>query len=304
MSNPTTEQIVALLACPDCGGDVRESGEGLACVACPRTYEIRGGIPLLYPSSIDVDHLQEEESLAAMMSRQPTSKKDAFNLEQWALSKEEFWGMVRSQVKPPPATIVNIGCGYDSHFEEFEKQGYRFVNFDVVYEMLHSLQERHAASSCVAGDVNALPFKRHVFDYVVSIDVIHHESERLGAILGSFSDLLKPGGTLFLEDPNAWGMFQLAKSVMLPKPVYRFLRATYHGLKRSTHRPADYEFPTSVWGVKAMLQRLGFDHIEAYGNAAYPCIGEVGYHLYAALRGIAFVRKYHNYHYMLSATRR
>ena len=88
-----------------------------------------------------------------------------------------------------------------------------FINFDLVYKMLSSLKDEYGAKFCVAGDINRLPFKKASFDYVISIDVIHHENENLKSLIKSFADLLKVGGTLFLEDPNAWGMFQAPKSI-------------------------------------------------------------------------------------------
>ena len=252
---------------------------------------------------MNTGHLQEEENLAEMMTRRRLSSKEKFSSRQWDDSKQEFWRMVGTMLEPPPTLAINVGCGYDSGFVKLEQLGHTVVNFDMVYHMLDTLQRDSGAKSCVAGDVNTLPFKKNAFDYVISIDLIHHESEGLFTLLATFRDLLKPGGVLFLEDPNAWGMFQMAKSIFLPRPAYRFMRSTYHWLKRSTHRPADYEFPTSVWRVKAMLKRLGFQDIRIHPNEAYPCIGEWGFRAYGALGKSEYVRKHHNYHYMLSATR-
>ena len=237
--------------------------------------------------------MTEKEHLPAMR----------FNLEQWERSKLEFWAMVQAGVTGTDKRFVNIGCGYDSHFSALESQGHTFVNFDMVLEMLRSLQSQAGARFCVNGDLNRLPFKRGAFDYVVSIDVIHHDCDQLERLLGSFRDLLRPGGTLFLEDPNAWGMFQMAKSILLPRPVYRYLRSTYHRLRHSEHRPADYEFPTNLWAIKAILDRLGFRQIQVYPHTAYPTVGRGSHRLYQWLSRSEYVRTYHNYHYMLSAVR-
>jgi SAM-dependent methyltransferase len=198
---------------------------------------------------------------------------------------------------------VNIGCGYDGRFREFERAGSIFVNFDIVYDMLYSLRADFGATCCVAGDLNRLPFKKEAFDYVICIDVIHHESDRLSILLESLVSLLKKGGSLFLEDLNSWGMFQFPKSVLLPKPLHRILRSAYHNIRRSSHKPADYEFATSVWSVKKILKRLGFSHIIFHENTAYPNIGPVSFRAYEFLSRFGWFRKYHNYHYMLVATK-
>jgi len=295
--------LIDLLACPACRGDLAHHHSELQCTGCGARYEVRQGIPVLVPDDVNTEHFEEEQHLAQMMKSRETLPEEQFNLNQWALSKHEFWTMVRSVVTGTDKKFVNIGCGFDPSFTTFEQQGHTFVNMDLVFDMLSDLRQDLGAKSCVNGDVNSLPLKAGAFDYVISIDVIHHECERLPELLGSFRDLLKPGGTLFLEDPNAWGLFQMAKSIFMPRAAYKALRSTYHTLKRSIHRPADYEFPTNVWSVMAMLRELGFEDIKCYPHTAYPTVSQRSHRIYRSLSGSEFVRKFHNYHYMLSAVR-
>ncbi|MGH7841237.1 MAG: class I SAM-dependent methyltransferase [Candidatus Binataceae bacterium] len=303
MSNLTNPELTQFVMCPMCGSDLAEFMNSLRCTQCSREYEIRKGIPLLYPAGMDIAHLHEEENLAVMMKSDKLNSKEQFISSQWKFSKREFWSVIESNIQEPPRTFINIGCGYDESFSKIEKLGNMFVNFDMVYAMLISLQSNVGAKSCVCGDINKLPFKKGLFDYVISIDVIHHEPDNVLAILETFRDLLKHGGTLFLEDPNAWGMFQMVKSIFMPKPLYRYLRSTYHRIKRSSHRPADYEFPTNVWHITSMLDKLGFKDIKIHPHNAYPSIGETSYRFYKLFSRFEFIRKFHNYHYMISATK-
>ena len=295
--------LLRLLACPDCLGPLAEEADRLRCAACGASYDVNGGIPFLYPGGMDYAHLRAERHLANVMKSVESLPTESYRLAQWDLSKQEFWAMVAGNVRPSPCVLVNIGCGYDQHFKQFEQRGDLFVNFDLVPDMLVELRDKAGARSCVCGDINRLPFHRGAFDHVVSIDVIHHESDNLDGILRAFWDLLKPGGKLFLEDPNAWGLFQMAKSMVLPRPLYRVLRSSWHRVKRSAHAPADYEFPTNVRKVVARLRCLGFQDVKIYPHRAYPNIGRASHQLYRALSRSEYVRKYHNYHYMLSATR-
>lgn len=302
-SNSINPELIQLLACPNCGNDLREVNNQLRCIGCGKEYEIRNGIPLLYPDNINLEHLQSEGILAKKMRMPRINLKDKFSAVQWEHSKREFWRMVQEHIKTGPKTIINIGCGYDANFKEFEQSGYLFVNFDLVYEMLYTQQQDFGAKACVAGDITSLPFKKNSFDYVICIDVIHHESDKLLYILTSFRDLIKPGGSLFIEDVNRWGMFQFYKSVLLPKPLYMLLRSIYHGLKHSQHKPADYEFPTSPWNVKKALTMIGFHNMKIYSNNSYPCIGPIRFQVYKFFSRIQRVRKFHNFHYMLSAVK-
>lgn len=296
--------LLELLACPDCRADLKMTNKHLECSECKHTFEIRNGIPCLFPESLDKEHLHEEESLAEMMMHDPANKKEALSIEQWKLSKIDFWDMVKHNISGSAKKFINIGCGFDTHFKQFEELGHTFVNFDLIYIMLQSLQEKHQAKSCIAGDINKLPIQKGAFDYVISIDVIHHECDNLEQLLDTFALLLKPGGILFLEDPNAWGMFQAVKSIFMPRWLYRFLRSTYHKMKKSTHHPADYEFPTNMHKVKKILQEKGFEDIQFYPQNAYPTISVLAFSMYRLCSWIPFVKTYMNYHYMLSAVKK
>jgi SAM-dependent methyltransferase len=180
--------------------------------------------------------------------------------------------------------------------------GHLFVNFDLVYEILEWLSSRSNARSSVAGDVKNLPFKASSFDCLTCIDLIHHESEQLEQLLASFSHLLRPGGLLFLEDVNAWGMFQFPKSILMPKALHRSLRSFYRDeLVQSGHRPADYEFPTNPFTVKKIMERIGFVGIVFFPNRSYPTRHERLFRFYTFFSGNERIAKYHNYHYMLMA---
>jgi SAM-dependent methyltransferase len=301
MSGLVNSRLVGLLACQQCGGDLRVSAEQLQCSDCDKSYEIRDGIPCLYPSTIDEGHLREEQSLFDLMLVPPGARKEQFIQAQWNESKEEFWGMVKASVEGNNKAFINIGCGYDTRFVDYEKEGNLFVNFDLIFDLLYMLKSRYGAESCVAGDINVLPFKKESFDYAISIDVIHHESDDLESLIRSFADLLKPGGTLFLEDLNAWGIFQVPKSILLPRQMYRLMRKMYHRIRRTAHQPADYEFPTSVWKIQNILRRTGFSDIVVHPNNSYPCIGPGLFRFYRLISRAEHIRKYHSCHYMISA---
>ncbi|MBI5728272.1 MAG: hypothetical protein HY984_00795 [Candidatus Magasanikbacteria bacterium] len=81
------------------------------------------------------------------------------------------------------------------------------------------------------------------------------------------------------------------------------MRTGYHRYKKSTHHPAPYEFPISVWRMKRLLRRLGFTTV-VYPQSAYPGISPWQYRLYKHLaRRSLFLHKYLNYHYLLSGTK-
>ncbi len=41
------KDLLAILACPDCKGDVKEENDKIVCQDCGRKYPIRDGIPIM-----------------------------------------------------------------------------------------------------------------------------------------------------------------------------------------------------------------------------------------------------------------
>lgn len=302
MSPSTSPELLGLLACPECGGNLACGEESLLCAGCGRSFGVRKGIPLLYPDDIDRAHIEEEEKLAELMATHTPSGREILYEAQWAQSKKEFWGFVKERASGGNLSILNAGCGIDRGFFDLEGMG-TLVAFDLMPSLLERLGAIYGSKHNVAGAVQALPFREGSFDCICCVDLVHHEPERLPGIIRSFHKALKPGGALFLEDINAWGLFQFWKSIFLPAPVHGALRSAYHRARRSPHRPADYEFPTSVWRVRKLLEAAGFREIEAVPQRAYPNTGPAGLAVYRALSRFDRVRRYHNFHYMLFAVK-
>lgn len=41
------EELLKILACPACRGDVKQEGVKIVCVKCGRKYPVRNGIPVM-----------------------------------------------------------------------------------------------------------------------------------------------------------------------------------------------------------------------------------------------------------------
>ncbi len=293
------DRLLDLLACPRCGGDLGPGEYSLTCFSCGTSFEVRGGIPVLMPEGIDLEHLAEEEKLGRLMTDAPESEKNALSEEQWKLSKQEYWDFVKENVGAGK-TVVNIGCGVDTAFLELA-EGNTLVAFDLMCSLLERLRDDHGSRLNVTGAVQALPFRDGAFNAICCIDLIHHEPDNLTTIFDSFARILRPGGMLFLEDINAWGLTLFWKSKMMPRKMHGALREGWHRIKGSAHRPAPYEFPTDVFGSMRMLEKAGFEDIEAMPLSSYPNTGRTGLSLFGKLSSSDRIRRYHNFHYMLFA---
>jgi len=302
MSELVSSKLTALLSCPECGGNLEEKEHFLICEACDRKYEIEEGIPLLYPGDMDKSHMEEEENLGDIMKDPAGGMGENFSREQWKISKEEFWNRAKEQCDGiTTGNFINIGCGIDIGFLELNREGRTLVGFDLMPDLLKFLREKHGLNNVVAGTAHSLPFHKDSFDCLCSIDLIHHEWENIHNLLHSFQKILKQGGRLFLEDINAWGLFQFYTSILLPKPLHGRLRSLYHGMKQSAETPAAYEFPTSVFRTRRILRNLGFRSISVTPLNSYPNTGPARYRIYKTLSKSKYIQKYHNFHYMITA---
>ena len=304
MTTPVDPILLDLAACPACGGtlEVRACGEELACRACGARYEVRGGIPVLLPPGFDRTRLAQEEHLGDLMTGLPEEAKDPLSEREWKRSKAEFWEFVRGRLAPGGETIVSIGCGVDTAFLELGAR-HTALAFDLVVPLLETLRDRHGSKLNVAGAVQSLPLKDGVFDALCCIDLLHHDPDRLEEIVRSFHRVLRPGGRLFLEDVNAWGLLQMWKSP-LPRPLRAALRSLWHRLRSSRQRPAPYEFPTSVFRTGRLLAEAGFEEITAVPQRAWPNTPRPALAACRALSRIPRIRRYHNFHYFLYAVKR
>jgi len=114
-------------------------------------------------------------------------------------------GTIISLLPPPPARLLDMGCGAGWTSVFFAKRGYEVVGQDISQDMIRLSEENRARNSLenlsfVQGDYEDLTFSRE-FDCVVFFDSLHHSDDELLAI-GSAYRALKPGGVLLTHEPG------------------------------------------------------------------------------------------------------
>jgi len=104
------------------------------------------------------------------------------------------------------ATILDVGCGTGRYFPFFAMLGARSqVGVDIGERLLSLCRQRNAAVHLVHSDTARLPFADQSFDVVLSMGLIEHFRDPV-PILAEFTRLVRVGGTLVLETPNAWNL--------------------------------------------------------------------------------------------------
>ncbi|MBI5201394.1 MAG: methyltransferase domain-containing protein [Elusimicrobia bacterium] len=209
--------LLPLLACPDCGGDVRfasldehprpdvwlETG-ALACAGCKREFPIHNGIPRLYPKdSMLADVKKTQTSFAYEWLRYPGSMPEdkPIFLEETQIPENEFEGKL----------TLDAGCGMGRYSRVARSLGATVVSMDLSEAITRLIPAAVEDSNLhlVNGDLLHPPFKPATFDIIYSQGVLHHTSSTEDAFL-HVAPLAKAGALVSVwvyGRPGSWRSF-------------------------------------------------------------------------------------------------
>lgn len=112
--------------------------------------------------------------------------------------------LVLRHLRPPPATILDVGGAAGAYALWLAERGYQVHLIDAVPRLVEEARRRSEASpnpisTCQVGDARALPFGDGVADGVLLLGPLYHlteAEERLRALREAYR-LLRPRGVLF-----------------------------------------------------------------------------------------------------------
>jgi SAM-dependent methyltransferase len=196
----TSERLVSIARCPDCGGPVRPAGEAaIACSRCDRRFERSNGYLDLRPlSAFDEQTKYLDESLHADARHERVSPP--------LLSAKVRNDMLRAFLRPGPGDrLVDLGCGSGRALVWNAGLGAFQVGVDV---SPFFAREALAGADLALGDLRRLPFADGAFNKGYALDVFEHLSrEGLEGLLREAARVLEPGGRLFVYShvrKNSW----------------------------------------------------------------------------------------------------
>jgi SAM-dependent methyltransferase len=142
-----------------------------------------------------------------------------------------------------PARGLDLGCGHGWYLGELIRVGYRMVGID--YSAIQLLQgsaylkKENLNSALLHADAAALPFSDNSFDFVYSINALHHLPSPAAQVKAfqEIARVLRPGGIFLLHEMNTLNpIFRLYMGYLFP-----LLRRIDEGTERwilPTHLPA------------------------------------------------------------------
>jgi len=190
------------------------------------------------------------------------------------------FGAVLSLLPPPPARLLDLGCGSGWTSSFFARSGYEVLGVDLSPEAIVAARRefQHPGLSFVVGDYEDARFATRVsngnsFDAAVFFDSLHHASDEtaaLRAVLGCLRD----GGVVVLCQPGAGHAesatskdavkeFGVAERDMPPKLIASrgrsvgFRSAEFFAHPHEIHRHLYVARPRTTYRERLLASRLG-----------------------------------------------
>jgi SAM-dependent methyltransferase len=124
--------------------------------------------------------------------------------------------------------LVDLGCGWGRWSLAAATAGYRALGVDIHLDAVQAAKRvsREIRSECdfVCSEVDRLPFRDASVDFVFSYSVLQHiERTTVQRVFVEAKRILKPGGRILVQLPNAYGALsivqQLGAGIAKQKPT-------------------------------------------------------------------------------------
>jgi SAM-dependent methyltransferase len=197
--------LLAVLACPGCGGLLSAVGSSLRCGRCGRAFPVADGIPdLRVPLDTRGSAVRDFYSLAPFPGYPPRDSYPALR----ARARRSAFARLLDEAIAPDATVLEVGCG-TGQMTLFLATGERLVvGADLSRaSLLLAAEAARRFGTCrsrfVELDLRAPALRPGSFDVVYCSGVLHHTPDP-AASFGAVARLVRAGGVLVVGLYNAY----------------------------------------------------------------------------------------------------
>lgn len=195
-------ELLPILRCPECNGQLERVGDTLACGSCFRAHPVVDGIPVLLPDGVVAQVEADESAYAAGDAYACGAEANRAWLEIGLWKRDRVAGLLRKRV---PRASIDVGCGdWGVHHDVFAAVGTELaVAGDVSLKLVRHARDHATAPHRVhylVYSAEALPFADGAFDLAYCSEVLEHlpHPERALAEIARVAR----GGRAILTVPN------------------------------------------------------------------------------------------------------
>lgn len=176
-------------------------------------------------------------------------QKEYWDQYQWPLLEWSYRRKLKRHAAPllkafqlQDLRVLDVGCG-DGRFGAYlqAEAGCRVTGTEFSENRIR--QARECLADVVESTANRLQFDDASFDIVMEVDVLHHlDPNHIEDALREMLRVLKPGGGMYLIEPNRWHPMQMAYALYYPherltlklsvSKLERFLKPYFAEVKR------------------------------------------------------------------------
>lgn len=228
--------------CFACGsGDHRVfcSFEGLGLITCGvcRSEWLTGN----YPGEVSYTYEEYESDLISQQYHASRARR--------------FLGYLRQLGAVPGPNLLDVGCGTGEFLAAAKDTGFNPTGLELSRELARKTSHR-TGLPVLSGDlIQDLVFPPDSFEVITLWGVLEHVADPT-SLLQACTRLLRPGGLLVLETPNALGLFKLVAGCLMQVTrgrIYRPFRETLGAGHVTWFSPA---------GLRRVAPRLGLQLLD------------------------------------------
>lgn len=228
------KELLKYMCCPDCREDLvlsikkendKEIISGtLSCRRCKKEYPVIEGVPVVLDSK-KLKHFSKTKKNWENWWKKVRDKSD---VELY----DRLWKQALKNIKGEPLykkedftgkVVLDAGCGIGRHIEsDFSKYECKeIIGVDLGMQIFEAKKtNRGPHMHFVQADLTRLPFKKEIFDVIVSDGVLHHTPKPKQSFLQLSKHLKKNGMMAIYVYHKEWSYFKAHKKSLLLDFLY------------------------------------------------------------------------------------